>query len=502
MPCSGSILVGGMVADASPPQRTDRPARRPWPVPRGLAGTTIAVGLIAAPWAWYTAMPAMYIAGCVLAALGVGLLVATHLTVTGNVTRAVLGASLVVVITVGAMFVPGWRPSAATDHATVWRVGVSDHDSLVAVPTGNTLWVFDDTTIRVVDRDTGNVRARIDVPRSEEVRRTSWGIAVRHWHEGGRDDSVAGYRTDGTRAWRFTDPRRGDLELRATRDGVTAVVACRDWEEEGPTPKTCRATGLDASGKRVWTRRVSKDAAAAERLGDAHLLLSRKHKRWHFVDPKTGHDLAAPAPKGLVHPWVTGDLAVFTRSGEGDACDIVAYRDGRRAWQHRMRGSACESGPDARLGWALYDRAPKAQEDDSYIVDARRQSVDKFPDDLPGEHWIGYRHGVLVSKSRPDKETTAYGTDLDTGRRRWSRTSEGLVLGNVGAVAVFDDEWRPLSGDDYSPDARVATVYAPVSGHRISSARVAEGAPDDLTSVGNGAVLLWYDDHVTYVAPR
>lgn len=469
-------------------------------MPWGLAGTAIAIGVVTAAWAWYAGVPVMYVISCLLAAVGVGLLVATHLTVAGNTARTTIGTGLVVVLTVTALLLPGWRPSSAAEHSTVWRVEVSDYDHALALPAGDALWVFDDSTIRAVERRTGAVRARINVPEWEEVLRTGWGIAV-HLRDEDGTDSIAGYRPDGSRAWRFTDSKLGDLELRAARGGVTAVVACREWQDDRPSPKTCPATGLNADGERVWTRRVSVEDASTARGADARVLPSKQDGRWQLIDPKTGHNFAAPAPN-LVRPWVTGDLTVFTQPGPGQTCHVVAYRKANRVWQKPMRGSACEDEPESQVrGWALYQRDTLASDDHSYLVDTRAKAVDELPNHLPGD-WIGYAHGVLTSKKTDDHDAV-YGTELATGHRRWSRgVGDAYAIGSLsGPVAVFRPEQHPVSGDNYSPDARIAMVYAAGTGRQVSSARVAEGRPDGMTSVSDGTVLLWYGDHVTYVAP-
>lgn len=491
--------MGGTVSETNPAQpNTGHPARRRWPAAPGLGGAAIAVGLVAAAWAWYVPIPAMYVSGWLLAAAGAGLLVAGRLAVARTAPRAIVGAGLAVALTVGAMFVPGWRqPESATD-VVVWRAPIPDSLQYPRV-SGDSLWLVGERAVWSVDRDTGSVVGRINV-HVVTTRPTGWGVAIRGSSNNGTA-FVAAYRPDGTRMWRFSTGRRSNLHLSAARGGVIAVVACREPDDDGGHPKTCRATGLGADGERVWTRQVSQDAATNAR--NAQVLLSKQEGRWHFVDPKTGRDIATSTPRGFVRPWVAGNLAVFTRPGEGGGCEVVAYRNGRRAWQHRMRGSACDATAAVRPGgWAYYEA--DTVDDDQYLVDTRAGTVKPAPE-VPGEDWLSYRRGVLTSKAPNSDSTsgTVYGTEVATGNRRWTHEfGEGYATGaSSGPVAVFQHARYPVDGDDYSPDARTVTVYSAPTGHQVFTTRLAEGSARAMRSLSGNAVLFGYDDHVTYVGP-
>ena len=486
------------------------------------------IGLVAGlgmmVWSVAEPQPGRYIAGVLLMAVSVALLVGRWqrrrairagkgtgwrlwLRVVGVSTAA---AVLLAATSIAVPYLDRW---SATQEGVIWRAETIS-DQLVAV----------DGTVFRTHRE-GAVLGAVDLDDGSLM----WSVPDGRWLTAEGEVIAAG--ADGLRSYTSAGEQRWEFAVDGGGEQVDAVYAATEGhivfaECSGSDDGSCRFVGIDPTGEQVWERDIEISGAflrdqwgwRGEVLPEVAVVAQRETEEAVMIDPVTGADLGTFARTGLARHETYGEVLVATH-GRGSDCQIDGYRidDGEHLWSiDGVCGDEDVVYP-LRASWAGTDSLMYAvvEEDVQTQTLLAISLADGVVEELP-ERSLGstssqpldienFSAGDLVFQWSTRDVTAAQAPTLE---QRWQVQVPGLrvrtAVGDSETVAIVSDaehpEHNPLLPPLPDVSERLSTAYPThvtlvdaVSGEVISTTLVPEGVHNILTLPGHRALMETFE---------
>ncbi|MEU0095347.1 PQQ-binding-like beta-propeller repeat protein [Kribbella sp. NPDC006257] len=498
-------------------------------VTRGRAaflGILALAGLGAVGWAVAVPRPVLYVLGLLLCAPLLVLVVAEVLRRRTS-RRLILwpaGLLVAVVVLAVAIAVPRAALDARTRSDIQWSASLDDRLSNAG---GIAVWAIGDRIyllgtqqpLRSYEKSTGRFVASYPAARYETSAVAADGSVV-GWSASGEDGgNLTYYSRDGEKLWARSFKGRGAIgslgyvtPVVAASEGLVVLADCK-FRELSET-KPCTWTGVDKTGKTVWTQ---QDYRAAEDMAGRTRIFRRtvpalpsvvvglrqvdKERREYVIRSATdGRELNRHLVQPLSTLGLQGDLTVIAEKVDG-SCQLLGFRDGKQTLA--TSGMPCLQGLHT-----MYPGTLRLTPDRAYLLEGSNARTVSLKDgswrsiggltistgDEPavaGSDEIVYRSGGTLTA-----------VDAGSGDQLWKKDAPGDIVGmyvDNGGLLVFSkpNVHNPfLSHADQGERAIQVTSWVSRTGKQTASLLVRNGNATRGASIGPGESFL-----VAYDAP-
>ncbi|WP_157979520.1 outer membrane protein assembly factor BamB family protein [Kribbella monticola] len=496
-------------------------------VARGRAiflGILALVGLGAVGWAIAVPRPVLYVLGLLLCAPLIVLL-AAEIVRRRTSRRLILwsaGLLAAVVVLVVAIAVPRAALDGQSRSGVKWSASLDDR---VPMMSGISVWAIGDRIyllsaeqpLRSYEKSTGRFVASYPAARYEKTAVAADGSVV-GWSasaEGG--GNLTYYARDGEKLWAKSFKGRGAIgslgyftPVVAASEGLVVLADCKFRELSEAKP--CTWTGVDKTGKTVWTQ---QDYRAAENLAGRTRIFRRtvpalpsvvvglrqvdKERREYVIrSAADGRELNRHLIQPLSALGLQGDLTVIAEKVD-DNCQLLGFRDGKQTVA--TSGMPCLQGMDTEYAGTLQLTPERA-----YLLEGGNARTVSLKDgswrsiggltistgDEPavaGSDEIVYRSGGTLTA-----------VDAGSGDQLWKKDVPGDIVGmyvDNGGLLVFSkpNVHNPfLSHADQDERAIQVTSWVSRTGKQTASLLVRNGNATRGASAGPGqSFLVAYD---------